>query len=343
MQKIIFLLFLMLVSCAKENKSSSNNIDVDLNDQVANIPYSIFTDSLERVVLKTENSVCTGVKRLYIDGDYIFILDSGKEGILVFSKSRQEQIAQINYYGAGPEEFRSISAFALDKTRKRIIIYSNPDIVEYTYSGEFIKRQVIDMHFYDFFSLSDGDFICILSNYYEHQPCGVWTVDSVFQKKKDLKTDIPKTEIFTSLSRFYNPLNDAIYYYDRVWDDLSYISKDTVQIINTIDLKQRVPAEDRGEPSPKSLPNSVAIASFANSKDYLLMSYYPFKNEPWYWVLYDRKVNRVYISRSLYNDIEDLKISARGLFYVNDSTWCIVPEFTENTSDILLEFVRLKE
>lgn len=336
------LIIVFLFSCSK-NKFDHVVVGIDLKKSTSMISYSNFVDSIEHITLNTNGLFLSGIKRMYVDNDFIFMLDDKRGGIVVFSKKAKSIIANINYYGQRDGEFTNIVAFAIDKYNKRVIVYSNPKILEYTYSGAFISNREVRDFFRDFFVLNNSEYVCILPSYISEQPSGVWLADSTFSRIRDLKNDVPATEIFETISMYYNLQNDGAYYYDRVWDDFSFISRDTVTVLYKFDLMQRVPAKDRYKDTPDKLKNYVAINQFANSSRYILLNYFTFNNDPSYWVLYDKKENKSTISQLLYNDIDKIQTISNCIFYIDNDTWCRILDFDEENPNIKMEILHLKD
>lgn len=81
---VTILLHLIFASCT-EKQNVSSDIYIDLSNQVSSIPYSLFANSEERIVLKAEDRICSGIKRLYVDGDYVFFF-MVKQVFLFFKK-----------------------------------------------------------------------------------------------------------------------------------------------------------------------------------------------------------------------------------------------------------------
>lgn len=342
MKKILSILIIILLSSCSKNKLNHPVIDIDLKKSTSMISYSSFADSIEYITLNTNGLFLYSIKRMYMDDDFIFMSDDKKGGIIVFSKKSKSIIKNINFYGQGHGEFANIAAFAIDKYNKKIIVYSNPKILEYTYNGDFIGNRETNDFFRDFFVLNNSEYICMFPSYMSEQPSGVWLADSTFCKIKDLKNDVPPTEIFETTSMYYNLHNDGAYYYDRVWDDFSFISRDTAIVLYTFDLKQRVPAKDRYKDTPDKLKNYVAINQFANSNRYILLNYFTFNNDPSYWVLYDKKENKSIISQLLYNDIDKTQTNSNNMFYIDNNTWCRILDFDEENPNIKMEILHLK-
>lgn len=341
--KHTFMVFMVLlfVSCS-HTEETIPTIKIDLNNKVSSITYSTFIDSVECLTLNCYNNFISGVEKFYTDGDFIFLEATKRGGIFVFSKSSKSLIKIIDYYGKGPGEFYSIEAFTIDRNKKQILVNCGPLLHRYTYRGEYIGTQDVTDLICDFYPLENNQYICIHTSYMKNRPMGVWLADSCLHIIKSLKNDIPSSEIFQTVSTYYNYKNDGLYYYDRVWDDFSVITRDSLKTIYKFDIKQVVPRKERDRPTPHNLEQYVSIAKFAYSKRYILLNYFTFNQTPSYWVLLDQKNNNTLISQNLYNDINNTHTKTNYLYYINDNTWCRVLDFEENNPDLKLEILHIK-
>lgn len=331
-----------LVSCS-HTEETIPTIKIDLNNKVSSIAYSTFIDSVECLTLNCHNNFISGVEKFYTDGDFIFLEATKRGGIFVFSKSSKSLIKIIDYYGKGPGEFYSIEAFTIDRNKKQILVNCGPLLHRYTYRGEYIGTQNVTDLICDFYPLNNNQYICIHTSYMKNRPMGVWLADSCLHIIKSLKNDIPPSEIFQTVSTYYNYKNDGIYYYDRVWDDFSVISRDSLKTMYKFDVKQVVPKKERNISTPHNLEQYVSIAKFAYSKHYIILNYFTFNQTPSYWVLLDQKNNEIQISQNLYNDINNTHTETNNLYYIDDNTWCRVLDFEENDSDLKLEILHIKK
>lgn len=337
----IALIALLSISCS-HIEDTIPSIEIDLNNKVSSIAYSTFVDSVEYLTLNCYNNFISGVEKFYTDGDFIFLEATKRGGIFVFSKKSRSLIKKIDYYGKGPGEFYSIEAFTIDRNKKQILVNCGPLLHRYTYGGDYIETQNVTDLICDFYPLDNNQYICIHTSYMKNRPMGVWLADSTLHIIKSLKNDIPSSEIFQTVSTYYNYKNDGLYYYDRVWDDFSVITEDSIKIMYKFNVKQVVPRKERNIPSPHNLEQYVAIAKFAYSKRYIILNYFTFNQTPSYWVLLDQKNNTTSISQDLYNDINNTHTKTNYLYYIDDRTWCRVLDFEENNSDLKLEILHIK-
>lgn len=341
--RLILITIVLSFSSCSNKKLNECTVTIDLNNVVPDIPYSLFVDSLNYLTLDLGDSlIMSGIHRLYVDGDYILVEDY-KLGLFVFSAKEGSLVKNINYFGDGPEEFNRIRTFTFDPQKQLVIVYSYPFLKKYTYEGEFVESiQSIDNNSVELYHTNTGEYICITPEESgPNQPCGVWLVDSTFQYIKHLKEIPSDQKLFTS-SQFYNWTENGIYYYDRVWDDFSFITNDSVEMLYKFDFKQRVPAKMRDREHPfETFSEYSMINEFANSDRYILLSYYNMATYNLTWVLLDKKSNEVICSTQLRNDMS-VEETPNRLFYINDQTWCRVLEFEEESSTVTLEFMYVK-
>lgn len=337
----IALVIIFFLSC---DHHSDKRIKIDLNKDIPQLHYSDFADSVSYLTLNMPDSLfLTGVKRLYIDDNYIFIQDK-RAGLLVYSIENDSLVKYLNYFGQGPGEFLSIRAFTINPTKREILIYSYPFLHKYTYEGLFIETiKNENTQLVDLYCTSAGNFICIAPEYTgKGMPYGVWLADSTLAFQKELKK-IPDEQRLYTRSNFYNRTRDGIYYYDRVWDDFSFITDDSVSILYKFDFKQRVPAKMRLQEQPsEELKEYYSINEFVYSNRYILLNYFSFGGSDISWVLLDHANNNQICSKQLLNDISGMTISSNNLFYIDNQTWCRILDFEEDKTTIILEMIHIR-
>jgi hypothetical protein len=339
------IVFLLVAAFLQIKTAKQSDITIDLNKKTAQLLYSSFIDSLYYVTLNLSGDfILSGIERLYVDGDYLLIQDE-KLGLFVFSLEKRLLIKVIDYFGNGPEEFYTIRAFTHNADKKQLLIYSYPFIHKYTYDGVFIESiKNENVNLVDLYYTNAGEYICIApEDVGPNAPCGVWLADSTFQYVKTLK-EIPSGQRLFTRSTFYNRTENGIYYYDRVWDDFSFITDSSVDILYRFDLKQRVPVEMRKHEHPfNELRRYSSIGEFVNSDRYILSNYFQFGTGEISWVLFDKANDKIICSTGLLNDMSTVSISSNKLFYINNRTWCRAVDFEENDTTITLEFISVKK
>ncbi|MCD7938117.1 MAG: 6-bladed beta-propeller [Tannerellaceae bacterium] len=338
---ILFCLFICF-SCSND-KPDRSSVIIDLKETASSIDYSLFVDSVNYLTLEmTDSLFLSGVRRVCIDGDFIFMEDTRRGGIFVFSQKERRLIANLNYYGQGPGEFSEIRTFTLDKKNKQIIIFSYPSLYRYTYEGVFVESIHTDkVGPVEFHYLDTGEFLCFAPEDMGGGEEGVWLADSSLQFIKMLR-EIPAKQLIFVRSVFHNGTEDGMYYYDPVWEDISYITRDSVELLYQFDFKQRIPEKERNKEFSEHVMPYSFISVMAYSEHYILLNYFNFDQSPDFWVLLDKHTKQTIVSHQLWNDLNNIRITSPYLFYIDDHTWCRVLDLEENNLNVVLEFIHLK-
>ncbi|EEY83483.1 hypothetical protein HMPREF0103_1724 [Bacteroides sp. 2_1_33B] len=346
--KLFYLIFItqlfFFISCDKSKEE--NFYEIDLESTTESIHYSLFTDSVSYITLNTNDScIMSGIDRIYLSGNFLFVKDNKKAGILVFDLNGNF-LTQINYYGNGANEFTSINSFSIDKYAKRICIYdgNTGKINRYTYNGLFTESIKISNIIRDFAIIEAEHYLFIMPSYRKDMPSGIWIADSLNNKQKELLSNIPEEYEFEFLFTQYNIAENNIYYYDRNWDKLYKIDNDTAIISYNLNIKQAFPADikKKSEPSASELNGHAMMANFSISSNFLMLTYYSFEENPFKWVLIRKGSKNPIISERLENDIDHIQSSQEYIFFLNDSTWCRMLDPSESDCNITLQLLHIK-
>lgn len=346
MKNILFILSCFwMISCT--SPQSNSVLTINLDEAVPTIAYSSFVKSIDYLTLNTNDScLMAGIDKVYADDDLFFIQDSKKAGIFVFDKEGK-LLKQINYYGNGPTEFVDITTFTIDKHLRHICIYDNQSrkINKYTYEGAFIESLKVENIIRDFAVFENEQHVFLMPSYRKNMPCGVWITDKSNKTIKSLKDDVPKEDEFEFVFTYYNLEDQSIYYYDRNWDNISYVTKDTATIVYQFDLKQRIPTNIRRQSDPgfKELANFAMMSNFSYSIDFIMLTYFCFGENPFKWVIIDKDKASVLVADQLENDIDNIQSSQNNLFHLNDSTWCRSLDAEESNCNITLQILHIKK
>lgn len=342
----LLLLICLTGSCSQEKTSNVPELTIDLEDTKETILYSQFAKSLDYVELNTNDScIISGIRNIFLDDDTLIVLDKRKAGILIFT-SEGKLVNQINHFGNAPEEFIRIRAFTIDPILNQIHILdsSSQKINIYNYNGDFIKSIKTRLFVRDFAVLKDGVRLCILPYYEEHLPYGIWTIDKEDNIIKKINFDIPKDDKFEFVNLYTNLSDQAVYYYDRNWDNFSYVTKDTAIVEYQINLKQRL-KEDLRKKAPETilLQDFAMMWGFSHSSNFLLLTYYFYVEEnPYRWVLYNKDTRELRTSTAVINDIDYVQSSSDQIFYLSDKVWCRTLDDETNNCNIQLQIINLK-
>lgn len=85
--------------------------------------------------------------------------------------------------------------------------------------------------------------------------------NSVIVKRYDTK--VPADYQFEFIGTNYVSSNQGILYYDRNWDNISAITKDTLEVLYEFDLKQRMPEDLRKDPASIRLDGFGMMSNFS--------------------------------------------------------------------------------
>ena len=351
MKTLYLFIYLPLISIAFTNcvSKQSKPIPIDLDRSADAIPYSAFVDEIEYRELNTRDScILSEIEKIYIDNDTLLIQDKLNGGILTFDR-KGKLISQINFFGEGPEEFISITTFCIDPEKNIIYIWDYPSqkIKKYTYQGDFIGADKSEFFVRDFTVLKDGNRLCVFPCYSEYLPSGIWISDKKDQIVKDFQVDVPQGEKIEFAGTNYNIDHDSIFIYDRNHDYLYCLVNDSLQVKYAFKPKQVLDKELRKKDPSNYQPLLKEIAYMSNfslSNQYLLQTYKYLNNpdDPYRFVLYDRKNGRAHIGKDLLNDIDNVPSTDPHVYYLDKNTWCRVVETDVNNCDILLQLLRIK-
>lgn len=194
-------------------KENVQKISIDSNG-VKNMTLSSIEESFQdtsyfknpqTVILETlDKSLLTGIKRIFMDDNKLFIYDNKEENIFIFDTSGK-YLSKIDCKGEGPREYIEISDFTIDNSKKQIILLcAIPEKRMYfTYDGKFVKEEKHT----DFYSqlTTDGNFIYFEERIIETKDYQLHILDTKTGKKQNgLKPINIKNYFYTkgnSLSR----------------------------------------------------------------------------------------------------------------------------------------------
>lgn len=342
-----FLLLVFLTSACNQVKTNEiTEFTVDLDNTEEAVLYSQFVKSLDYVELNTNDScIISGINNLFLDDDTLIVQDTKKAGILIFT-SDGKLVNQINHYGNSPDEFIKIRTFTIDPVHNQIYILDtySQKINTYDYKGKLIESKRTSLYIRDFTVLEDGTMLCFLPYYEPHSQYGIWTTDPDNNIIKKLAFDIPKDDQFEFVGLYTNLANQAVYYYDRNWDNFSYVNRDTAIVQYQIQLKQRLKKELRVKnPETIELKDFAMMSSFSNSENFLLLTYYYYEADtPYRWVLYDKNTQKVTTSKQLINDIDHVQSYSEQVFFLRDDVWCRVLDDEVDNCNVQLQIMNLK-
>lgn len=344
---ILFLVILHLNSCQKEVEQTI--IPLNLYELSDNIKYSQFVKSLDYITLNPgDTCLLSGVQKIFFDDDTIIVQDTKRDGICIFTQ-KGDFIKQINYIGEGPTEYHNSNAITVDTVSNHIYIYDvmNFKINKYTYQGVFIESNRVEYFMRDLVLLENG--YCIMIQPYTsktYKKNGIWISSPTNKFIKQLIENNPNDHEFEFVSTFYNKTPNGIFYYDRNNDNIYLINSDSLKLLYTINLKQRIPnkVRKRSNPNPIDLKEHAMMYDFCVSSQNIVFTYFIFGEDenPFRWVFFDRKKKTNIVCKNLENDFDKFVSSDYRLFHIDDSTWCQVVDTHDKDCNTILQIMHLK-
>ena len=174
---------------------------------------------------------------------------------------------------------------------------------------------------------------------------GVWLSSASNEFIKQYIEYKPSDEYFEFISTFTNNTSKGIYYYDRNSDKMYVVNADSIKLLFTIDLEQKIPLKVRHltNPAPKDLAQYSMMYDFCISPNIIALSYYTFEEkEPLKWVFINPQTEEYTICNNFENDIDNIETSDYRIFYKNDSTWCRVIDRNQTDCNTLIQIIHLK-
>ena len=138
----LFICAISFIACSQAEKELvSSYIVMDFEKMETSSPFEDADGNLnfELIQLETnDNSLIKAIKRVEVDGDYIFVSDINN-ALFCFQKENGKFLNRIGRVGAGPEEYLSLADFYIDKQKKEVHVYDphRTAILKYSYQGKF--------------------------------------------------------------------------------------------------------------------------------------------------------------------------------------------------------------
>lgn len=138
--QIFFMVSLVFIfSCTKKIESKSI-IRVDIN-QRDNISLVKMFTKIELIPLETtEESIIKSIGSVKYDNMQFYILDFSTSSILIFD-NKGNYLSKINNRGSGPNEYKNISDFTINKNQIELLDPIDQCLLKYTTDGVFIEKQ----------------------------------------------------------------------------------------------------------------------------------------------------------------------------------------------------------
>lgn len=349
-----FALLLFILSFLSCNNKDEENIVINLNEYEEKINYSSFVDSISYLTFHfNEDDLMGNVKRIYQWNGYYYIWASHDSGIFIYHHSGKLH-ARINSFGEGPKDFVEISSFTVVPSSGDVFIhdYASQKILHYDNDGQLIQVSYCPYWCMDILKF-DMEHTVFMSPMYggDENPSGIWVADLQNNIVKHLSSNVNENHKFFYFPNMYNLSEHHAYHYDRNWDELSIITKDSIQYLQRFDLKQKLPSHLTRNPNvaPHELDGYAICDNFAYSSSYLLMDFCRFgfhnnrEERSYIWTLVDNSTKHVKQAKRLYNDIDSMSIDNRFLFYLDNKTWARICDEDSEDLQIRFQILHLKE
>lgn len=345
------LLLLVLLSC--NNHQNDNHVVVDLNDVEERLEYSSFVDSVSYITLCLEEDMHLGnIERLYKRGEFYYVWGTHQSGIYIFD-IKGDLYSHINAYGEGPTDFRDISSFSVVYSTGDVCImdYASQKLKYYGVNGDYLYSEPCPNWCVDLI-VPNTDSKIFISPFYmsENNPNGIWVGDKNNTLVKQLIDDVTPEHKFYYYPMTYNFGDSCFYYYDRNWNYFSIVSEKGVDIMHRFVVKQSMSSSlmENAMENIKSLNGYSICDRFAYSHSNLLMLFcrFAYKEDgaehSYIWVMMDNQSKQLKLAYELYNDLDNVKIENRELFYLDEKTWGRVLDEDPDNFDIHLQLLHLK-
>ncbi|APY12030.1 hypothetical protein BWZ22_12680 [Seonamhaeicola sp. S2-3] len=156
MNKIYFtlniILLLLFNACSKSEKlENSTTIQVNVEDNYGEGSFEEYFSSSSIVPLETnEVSILSGIDRISMQDDKIFILDRKLRGVFIFDNTGKF-LNKIQKIGKGPGEYSFLQDFTIDYEKKQLILYSKAPnkLTTFNFEGQFIEEEKMTDYYFN--------------------------------------------------------------------------------------------------------------------------------------------------------------------------------------------------
>jgi hypothetical protein len=158
---LIIFIFFVLLSCQFHNDSKVLNIEVNSSES---LKYNLSEIFIKKAIVKLEKKetiLLSTIQQLAMINNNIFILDH-KLGVLRFN-AEGKFINFIGSKGHGPGEYTAIQSFTVDTVKQKVYIAAVSKILEYDYTGKYLKSFSItnNMSYVRYLTIVDSQLISI--------------------------------------------------------------------------------------------------------------------------------------------------------------------------------------
>lgn len=348
--KYISLLFCCAIiwGCSKTEKSKNEKITevetIDItkgffDDSTAYL--SDFTDSIQYIPLesKGEKSLLSDIDQIFFCDTNIFISDRDQKVILRFNKNGKF-LNRIGKIGKGPGEYAKNEYIGLNREKKNILVWDNPQtrFITYSFNGDFIKQEKINEYLI-FNIYPKGNLIYTLRCFpvmiqHNNYPINIYNnqlklqkslINRSYESENLTKCEARNKYLYRSLG-FYN-YKDSLSYWDYNYDTIYRITYEEAIPRYVITQKDDLPHNVNYSTQPIGKYNFY-LDFFETEKYFFFSKSFSTEGDVESTILYNKD------SKECFNLRFDYKSINSGFINDIDGGWPFKPEFYTDTDAI---------
>lgn len=286
-RRFFILLFVLFFSCKKELEKSNRNIEtikIDVTIKGENVNYHEYFSSSKVLPLETKSeSIFSRIDKISLYKDKLFILDRRTNSLLIFNREGKF-LNKIKNIGKGPNEYISLTSFAIDEEMENIILYTDRPygLFIYDFEGVFIRKEKLENLYFNI-ELMDNEAVLLNKDPKRKYTLFKHDLMGEFQNKfleMNIKDEIFKNDIIggrPNLTRDKN-IHLTFPYSENIFE----LKEDKLEIKYTIDFgKHRIPEnlykQKKGfkELFPYARKNNLGfgICNFRENNNYAMFNF----------------------------------------------------------------------
>ncbi|MBO4397011.1 MAG: 6-bladed beta-propeller [Bacteroidaceae bacterium] len=154
-EKLLLIMLILLTACDVKHDTMTN-IPIDPSiDSNSGIDYTVFTQSVDSVVLEKGEIPLSRIRKACVNDSLIFILDDMKS-LFVYNTKDGHLIKQIQRVGHGAGEYIEPMSVSIDGEYLYVLDMAASLILKYDYSLNYQGQITIPIHTFDFIKVPDG-------------------------------------------------------------------------------------------------------------------------------------------------------------------------------------------
>lgn len=142
------LLFSSFYSCTARPEQSAVKV-IELASHISDSPCNHLSDALEITSVIhpefTDSTIITFPQKIAVENGKLIVRDrKSNRYLMAFDIPTGKALSDLNRSGEGPEEYTYIMGWGLSSDNRWVVLDFNQNIIQYTFDGTFIKRNVND-------------------------------------------------------------------------------------------------------------------------------------------------------------------------------------------------------